>query len=120
MTPKPKTRKAPAADPIFKLIEKHRVAHEHVNSFLGRCTANDPEWPKTVDREWDLWKQLARTTPKTIDGLSAFVEYVASYPELEDEANESGAFEALVSIAEAFRNLALDPQLNKAAKEEAA
>src|ERR1700694_3417087 len=54
--------------------------------------------------------KLADTTPNTLAGLSTFVEYVANYPDLKFEACGTGMFEALGSIAKAFRNLfALDP-----------
>jgi hypothetical protein len=77
------------------------------------------EYLAASDAELLIWRKLVATTPETSEGLSAFAEYVViNYPEL--EGNESGAFEALVSVAKALCNLAPGPQLDKAAKGEAA
>jgi len=110
----------PKPDPIFARIEKYRAAHEAVLTFPDcDMDGDNPKWEEAVGREMDLWLKLAETTPKTLAGLSAFIEYIATESGMENEFG-NGGFYVLESIAKAWRALGLDPRLNEAADGEAA
>ena len=108
MTTKPKTRKAPAADPIFALIEKHRAVLALRDS-LGLATEDgNPEYEEADDVELRLWRKLVKTTPKTLTGLAAFAKCVDSYSGGDDEACQ-----AISTIAKALRSLAQEASPRK-------
>jgi hypothetical protein len=75
MTTKPKTRKAPVADPIFALIAEHKAAENEwcrVDQRTGLGTQYE-----AAKRAWHrAGKRLARTKPTSAAGIGALISYV--------------------------------------------
>jgi len=106
-------------DPIFARIANHRAARELMQQ-LYDADGNDDRSPGYFEAdalEIELWAELKATTPETIEGLSAFITYLAT---VDDIDAGTGVPDALCSIAKAWRALGLDPRLNEAADGEAA
>ncbi|PZR83522.1 MAG: hypothetical protein DLM68_14130 [Hyphomicrobiales bacterium] len=95
--------KSPRIDPIFALIEDHKSSLDHINRTTG--PEDLPEGPVNVEM-WK-WMKLVKTRPQTLAGLTAFAEYVASYPEIMTMCGDKGSAIAVETIAEALRDIAL-------------
>jgi hypothetical protein len=127
VTTKPKTRKAPASDPIFAAIAEHKALARKLNRIRGYCRTaraeaeekygdpvlvqEPPKWAGWADinpfyRQWYSTRRvelkaamrMARTTPETLAGVAALVDYTRrDYSR--DEENEDWIAIALKTIA---------------------
>jgi hypothetical protein len=95
-------------DPILIAIDKHRRAREKHLAALGEAERIDDRIGPACEAEISLWDELLGTTPTTLEGLQAFLEYVGTWQAQDDGiyADAGDLLTAIRSAAECAKILA--------------
>jgi hypothetical protein len=99
---------SPAADPIFALIEEHRVTYLAWVEALKINDGKSPEAEAADEAESELTWAMAQTAPETLGGAVAAIRYVLGYYEGSHDylqrtrTNDDGATEAYGQYHELF------------------
>ncbi|MEJ0093326.1 MAG: hypothetical protein WDN46_10455 [Methylocella sp.] len=99
---------APSPDPIFALIEAHRVANVDLKAAEG--SPDDAAYEVIYAREGEAQKRLFATNATTIAGVEAFAAHIVKYPRIVDfEHPDFSLTKALTTIAAALHEIRVTP-----------
>src|SRR4051794_8883460 len=74
---------AAATDPIFALIDEHRLARAALDAIpIDVDEDRDPNFKAANEREFGAWHALMDGKPTTLSGIKAYAEYITACPGL--------------------------------------
>ncbi|HVI30419.1 hypothetical protein [Hansschlegelia sp.] len=86
---------SPKTDPAFRIIEEHRAAWTKWKAFGDHTPDEHPAFKAADKKEVACWERLIATTPTTIAGLGALLDYY-DRAKLLQRACESGDAETIL------------------------
>ncbi|RXF67553.1 hypothetical protein [Hansschlegelia zhihuaiae] len=100
---------AKLSDPVFRALEAHAEAFRAWDALYGKVPDSDAKLKAADDREWKCWEDLLATSPKTLSGLAALLDYYSTprFAQRIDEGDFALAIlKALASISPILRGAA--------------